>query len=127
MRILVVEDEAVNRTLLRATLSRATDARLREAGFFEATTLAEARDALAREGFDLIILDVRLPDGDGLELARETLAPGASRPRIVVLSASVLPMERDAAIEAGCDAFVAKPYRPIELLSVIEGLLPASG
>ncbi len=127
MRILVVEDEAVNRTLLRATLSRATDARLREARPFEATTLAEARDALAREGFDLIILDVRLPDGDGLELARETLAPGASRPLIVVLSASVLPMERDAAIEAGCDAFVAKPYRPIELLSVIEGLLPASG
>jgi CheY-like chemotaxis protein len=126
LRILVVEDEAMNRTLLRAVLSRATDARFRSATLIEADRLADAREIIARGGLDLILLDVRLPDGSGLELARElTASVSADRPRVLILSASVLPMERAAAIEVGCDAFLGKPYRPTELLDLLAELIPA--
>jgi two-component system KDP operon response regulator KdpE len=73
---------------------------------------------------DILLLDVRLPDGSGLDLARELVANDAARPRIVILSASVLPAERAAAIEVGCDAFLGKPYRPADLLDLLGLLAP---
>ena len=123
LRFLVVEDDSTNRLLLRAVLARAGDERVREAQVDEAPTLADARRFLAGERPDLLFLDVRLPDGDGLALARDVLSSGPGRPRLLVISASVLPAERDAAIAAGCDRFLAKPYRPHELLEAVAGLL----
>jgi len=120
--ILIVEDEAVNRALLRAILVRDDSAR-GSATIVEATCLAEARARLAERRFDIVLLDVRLPDGNGLDLARE-LAALASRPRIVVLSASVLPAERQAALDAGCDVFLGKPFAPRDLLELLDRLLP---
>lgn len=121
--LLLVEDEAPNRALLRAVLSRAGDAAVRSASILEATTLAEARDRLAEGPVDVVLLDVRLPDGSGLDLARELRDSDRGRPSIVILSASVLPMERFAAEEAGADAFLAKPYDPGELLDVLARLV----
>jgi two-component system, OmpR family, KDP operon response regulator KdpE len=126
LRILLVEDEAMNRTLMRAVLTRASDPRIRLSSLVEAETIAEAREQLARGAIDILLLDVRLPDGSGLDLARELVATGQERPRIVILSASVLPAERAAAIEVGCDAFLGKPYRPADLLDLL-GLLATSG
>lgn len=123
LRFLVVEDDSTNRLLLRAVLARAGDERIREAQVDEAPTLADARRFLAGDQPDLLFLDVRLPDGDGLDLARDILSAGAVRPRLLVMSASVLPAERDAAIAAGCDRFLAKPYRSQELLEAVVGLL----
>jgi two-component system, OmpR family, KDP operon response regulator KdpE len=122
LRILLVEDEAMNRTLMRAVLTRASDPRIRLAELVEAETLADARRHLDAGSVDILLLDVRLPDGSGLDLARELVGAGESRPRIVILSASVLPAERAAAIEVGCDAFLGKPYRPADLLDLL-GLL----
>jgi CheY-like chemotaxis protein len=122
LRILLVEDEAMNRTLMRAVLTRASDPRIRLAELVEAETLADARRHLEAGSVDILLLDVRLPDGSGLDLARELVGAGESRPRIVILSASVLPAERAAAIEVGCDAFLGKPYRPADLLDLL-GLL----
>lgn len=121
----MVEDDPTNRLLLRAVLSRASDPRIQAASVVETTTLQEARHALEASAPDLIFLDVRLPDGNGLDLAREiSMAhPDGSRPRILVLSASVLQPERDAVTDAGCDAFLGKPYRPRDLLDAIDGLL----
>ena len=125
-RILLVEDERVNRALMRAVLGRAANDRLRTAALVEAGTLREAREALASGAFDLVVLDVHLPDGAGLDLALEIRdADLVRRPRILVLSASVLPAEQEAAMTAGCDAFMAKPYRPTELLAMIEKLTSA--
>ena len=121
--LLVVEDEAPNRALLRAVLSRASDDRIRGASIVEATTLAEARAHLEAGPVDVILLDVRLPDGSGLDLARELQARAGGRPAVLILSASVLPMERFAAEEAGADAFLAKPYEPRQLLDVLTGLV----
>lgn len=116
LRVLVVEDELVNRALLRAVLQRSGSAILRDCQLVEAETLAQARESLDAQRFDLAILDVRLPDGSGLELARQLAQDHSTvRPRVVVMSASVLPAERAAAIATGCDAFLAKPFEPSEL------------
>jgi two-component system KDP operon response regulator KdpE len=128
LRILVVEDESMNRALLRAVLARSTDPRFKGATLLEADRLSSARKVMADGGVDLILLDVRLPDGSGLELARELAGgPAEGRPRIVILSASVLPMERAAAVEVGADAFLGKPYRPTELLDLLTQLAPPDG
>ena len=123
--LLLLEDEAVNRALLRAALRRTSDPLLQAARLVETTTISEARSALARERVDVALLDVRLPDGSGLDLAREIVARAdPHRPRVVVVSASVLPPQRDAALEARCDALVSKPYRPADLVETVSQLLP---
>jgi len=123
LSILSVEDEALNRALLREVLAR--DAVLRLARLVEAVSLAEARVAIASDRFDLVILDMRLPDGDGLSLARE-LHARQDRPAILVLSANVQDEHRRAATDAGADAFVGKPYRVPGLLDQIGRLLPGT-
>ena len=120
--ILFVEDEWPNRALFKATVDRAAIHRVRDATLLEATTLAEARDIVGKQRIDLIVLDVRLPDGDGLSLARD-LDEAETRPRILVLSASVLPSERAIALDAGTDAFMAKPFVPVDLVQEMADLL----
>ena len=119
LRILVVDDDPVNRSLIRAIVSRAGDPVVREATLREATTLAEARGVLARETIDILLLDVHLPDGLGLDLAAELREDGRDRPAIVALTASVLPADQQAALDAGCNAFLAKPYRAAALVATI--------
>jgi two-component system KDP operon response regulator KdpE len=124
--LLLVEDEAPNRALLRAVLGRAADRRLREATLLEAPDLATARSILAQRPVTLVLLDVRLPDGNGLAVARELRSvPPAQRPRVLILSASVLPSEREAALSAGADGFLGKPYRPADLLDRLIELIEA--
>jgi two-component system, OmpR family, KDP operon response regulator KdpE len=119
-----VEDEELNRVLLRAVLQRAPDPWLRSASLLEAVTLAQARAILTEEAIDLVLLDVRLPDGNGLDLVRE-IKSHAPDLRVVVMSASVLQEERAEAMAAGSDAFVGKPYGAGELLSTLDRVLPA--
>jgi two-component system KDP operon response regulator KdpE len=128
-RILLVEDEELNRTLVKAVLSRADVAAVRAAEVVDATNLTMARDKLAGEDIDLILLDMNLPDGNGLSLARELAAGGitpAGRPKpvVVAVTASVLPQDRTAAIEAGCDGFLDKPYAAADLVAVVARYLP---
>lgn len=120
VRVLVVEDEAANRVLIRAILDRARDPDLPSIELSEAGTLTAARAMIATEPFDMVLLDVRLPDGNGLDLATELGArPLAERPRVIVLSASVLASERAAALETGADAFLAKPFGSRELIELL--------
>jgi len=99
---------------------------LREAILIEAPDLATARSVLASHSVTLVLLDVRLPDGNGLSLARELRnRPAEQRPRVLVLSASVLPDERATALAAGADGFLGKPYRPAELVSQLIELIEA--
>jgi two-component system KDP operon response regulator KdpE len=123
-RILLVEDEAFNRDLVRAVLSRSTD--FSQAPITEAVSLADARDCLARDEFDIVLLDVQLPDGSGLTLAAELSDQRADgRPAIIILTAGVLPEQRAAALAAGCTTFLEKPYSPSRLLEVLRAQLPA--
>jgi CheY-like chemotaxis protein len=123
LRLLAVEDQPANVALLHAVLARARDTPLRDARLSVAGSLAEARAFIVREAFDIVLLDVRLPDGDGLELARD-LARAPERPRVVVLTANALPADEAAARAAGADAFIAKPYQPSALLATLRDLAP---
>jgi DNA-binding response OmpR family regulator len=121
--LLVVEDEPANRALLRAILGRSRDDRLGRPELLEAGTIADARRMLGEFAIDAVLLDVRLPDGSGLELASELGRKDGPRPRVVILSASVLPSERGAALESGADAFLGKPYAPRELVETLVNVL----
>ncbi len=118
--ILVVEDSPRNMALIRAILAR------RQYRVALAATLAEARTRIAEVTPDLILLDIRLPDGNGLDLVRELRSdPTRQGIKVLVVSASVLPADRSAVVAAGCDGFMAKPLHPAELLAEIEMNLAA--
>jgi two-component system KDP operon response regulator KdpE len=128
-KILLVEDEELNRTLVKAVLARAEIAAVRDAEVVDATSLAAAREHLHREDVDLVLLDMNLPDGNGLTLARELAAGGwpadRARPAVVAVTASVLPRDRAAAIDAGCDGFLDKPYAAADLVATVARFLPS--
>jgi two-component system KDP operon response regulator KdpE len=118
-RILLVEDNELNRSLVRAILSRTAEPRLRSADLVEAGTIEQARAVLAGpDGFDVILLDVHLPDGSGLDIARD-LADLPTRPAVVALTAAAMAREQSAAMDAGCDTFLAKPYTSADLIQTI--------
>lgn len=119
-RILLVEDEPANRALVRAILARTDRAELRGTVLDEAATIAEARSVLASHPVDIVLVDVRLPDGNGLDLATELRAHlGAGPAKVVIVSASVLPAERTNALATGADAFLAKPFDPSDLVELL--------
>jgi CheY-like chemotaxis protein len=112
--ILAIEDEPRNAALLRAILMPAGYA------LTVAATLAEARAWLNDRTPALVLLDRHLPDGDGLDLARELRASAATGViPILLVSASVLPIDREAAEEAGCAGFIDKPVRVDALLAEV--------
>ncbi len=120
LRILLVEDEPVNRALVRAIIARTDRAELDGIVLHEATTIAEARSVLASHPVDVVLVDVGLPDGSGLDLAAELRAhPGADRARVVIVSASVLPADRTSALATGADAFLAKPFGVSDLVDLL--------
>jgi two-component system KDP operon response regulator KdpE len=125
--ILLVEDEELNRALVRAILTRTKESALTGVRLVEAGSLGSARTVLATDQPNIVLLDMNLPDGSGLSLLGE-LARRAPRPRVIALTAAVLPENRAAALASGCDAFLDKPYTASALTSVLlEHLAIAAG
>jgi two-component system, cell cycle response regulator DivK len=98
---------------------------LRYRGFriLEAATGQEALDHARRDHPDVVVLDIRLPDIDGTEVSRRLRAEGFDTMTIIALSACVGQPAVGAAIESGCDAFLAKPCLPDSLVTEINRLL----
>ncbi|MFO1082175.1 MAG: response regulator [Reyranellaceae bacterium] len=91
---------------------------------FRVTTAATARDGearLKREAFDALILDLMLPDADGLDLCRRLRA--ASDIPILMLTARGEPMDRVVGLELGADDYLAKPFEPRELQARLRAIL----
>jgi len=116
LRILLVDDDPALRTLLRTTFEVA-DVDVTEA---ESADVARRRIRAARP--DVIVLDVNMPGTTGLELCAELKADPATREIPIILLTGSTGGTSSAAKTAGADAFVRKPFSPLELLSVAERL-----
>jgi two-component system phosphate regulon response regulator OmpR len=89
-----------------------------------AGTLGEGRKRLQQQGYDLLLLDLMLPDGDGLDLARELRSdPRTRRLPLFMLTARGEPMDRVVGLEIGADDYLPKPFEPRELLARLKALL----
>ncbi len=99
---LLEDDEALGRGITMALEGP-------ERAVFRAGTLAEAEEILARERFSLLILDVNLPDGSGLELLKQLRQRGDSVP-VILLTANDLELDIVAGLELGADDYITKPF-----------------
>ena len=110
MRVLIVEDDTAIATGLAATL--------RGSGYAVdvTATLALASAALRVEPFDLVLLDLSLPDGDGLDWLRQVRRTGIVMPVLIMTARDALP-DRVAGLDEGADDYVVKPFEPEELLA----------
>lgn len=120
MRLLLVED---NRQLAAMT-ARA----LVEAGYVvdHRDCLADARDILAVAAYDLVILDIGLPDGEGLELLRDLRSARSQIPVILLTARSGLD-DRILGLDAGADDYLVKPFETAELAARCRALLRRPG
>lgn len=117
-RVLVVDDDTRLREVVRYALARAG---------FEVMESSNGRDALARIGElrpDLVVLDVMMPEMDGLDLCRE-LRRGSTVP-IVFLSSRGEEVDRVLGLELGGDDYLTKPFSPRELVSRVRAVLRRS-
>ena len=99
---------------------------LRAAGFEVAAagSLTEGRERLASGAFDALVLDLMLPDGDGLDLCRELRANPRTRGLpLLMLTARGEPLDRIVGLELGADDYLPKPFEPRELLARVKALL----
>lgn len=115
-RALLVEDNAVNRLFVRKVLEKAG------MQVVEAEDGREACRRYAANKFDLVVLDMQMPVMDGYETAQALRDRGFTGP-ILALTANVLAVDRQRCMDAGCDAFLGKPIRVKQLLTVCAGLL----
>jgi two-component system, OmpR family, response regulator QseB len=116
MRILVVEDDELIATGIVAGL------RAHGMAVDRAATAAAARGALAATAFDLVILDLGLPDSDGMDLLRRW-RDGASKVPVLVLTARDALEARLAGLRGGADDYVLKPFDLDELVARVHALL----
>jgi DNA-binding response OmpR family regulator len=84
-------------------------------------SLAEGLDRLTRESADLLLLDLMLPDGSGLDLCRRLRSEGAELP-ILMLTARGDPIDRVLGLEIGADDYLGKPFEPRELVARVRAL-----
>ena len=118
-RLLLVEDDhRIRCELLEALHQEGLDTQV-------AVSLQDARAALEHQ-FGALILDLGLPDGDGLDLVRELRSAGRGVP-ILILTARDAPEQRVAGLEAGADDYVVKPFHLPELMARVRNLLRRSG
>ncbi|MGD9093036.1 MAG: ATP-binding protein, partial [Anaerolineales bacterium] len=120
LRILLAEDNAVNQKLaqrLLAKLGYQTDV---------AANGLEAIEALEDQPYDVILMDIQMPELDGLQATRQITErwTSSSRPTIIAMTASAMHSDREAALAAGMDGYITKPIRVEELISALEQATP---
>jgi DNA-binding response OmpR family regulator len=115
MRVLVVDDHADTRQLLTRSLERASY------GVKAVPSCEEAEAALEQGSFDVIVLDVMLPDGSGIDLC-ERLRVAKRQVPILLLTARGEVRDRVAGLDAGADDYLVKPFAVLELLARVKAL-----
>jgi CheY-like chemotaxis protein len=120
LRILLAEDNAMNQKVALRLLERLG---------YRADVVSnglEALEALERQPYDVVLMDVQMPRLDGLDATRRIRErwPPESRPHIIAMTANALPEDRDACFAAGMNDYVAKPIRADELATALKRSRP---
>jgi CheY-like chemotaxis protein/HPt (histidine-containing phosphotransfer) domain-containing protein len=120
LHILLAEDHATNQKLALLTLGRLG---------YRADVAAnglEALSALERQPYDVILMDMQMPEMDGLEATRRIRQawPEDSGPRIIAMTANVTKEDREACMDAGMNDYLAKPIRVDELVAALSKAVP---
>ena len=117
-KILIVEDDPMSRKLARDVL---------QAHDYETEEVTNGEEAVAKAVEmkpDLIVMDIRLPGINGLEVTRRLKSyPCTERIPIIAVTAHAMPGDEAQALEAGCQAYLPKPIRFMEFVSVVKSLL----
>ncbi len=124
LRLLLADDNAVNRKVGLALLKKLG---------YSADVVADGRQVLAaleKTGYDLVLLDVQMPELDGYEAARairerEVNEPKWTRPRMVAMTGNAMQGDREKCLEAGMDDYISKPVRIDDLVAALENWGPA--
>ncbi|MFO1281088.1 MAG: PAS domain S-box protein [Burkholderiales bacterium] len=113
LSILVAEDSAINRQVAIGVLSKLG---------YEPVVVGNGREAvdqvLARP-FDVVFMDLQMPEMDGLEAVRRIRGARVRQPRIVAMTANALQQDRESCLQAGMDDYVAKPVQPIQIQQLL--------
>ncbi|WP_261220491.1 PAS domain S-box protein [Ancylothrix sp. D3o] len=122
LRILLAEDNAVNQKVALGLLSRLG---------YRADVAAngwEVIEALDRQTYDVVLMDVQMPEMDGLEATRHILSSSYKdgRPRIVAMTANAMQGDREICLAAGMDDYISKPIRSGALIEALEKCGPVS-
>ena len=120
LRILLAEDNAVNQKVALRLLD--------QLGYRAdvASDGLEALEALERQPYDVVLMDVQMPEMDGLDASRRICErwPAEVRPRIIAMTANAMREDREACFAAGMEDYVAKPIRPNELATALSRARP---
>ena len=124
LRVLVAEDNAVNQKLAQHLLERRGHTPILVGNGREAV------DTLLRDHFDLILMDLQMPEMDGFEATASIRArereTAAARVPIIALTAHAMQGDRQRCLDAEMDGYVAKPIKPVELFEVIDRVIAAT-
>jgi signal transduction histidine kinase/ligand-binding sensor domain-containing protein/CheY-like chemotaxis protein len=118
-RILVAEDNRVNQKIIQGYLKHLKcHAKIVSSG-------RETLDALKEEPYDVLFLDIHMPEMDGIAVAQWITAnmPPEQRPTVVAVTASTFPEDRKACFDAGMDDFLSKPIRLTDLAEMLERVM----
>ncbi|OWW21069.1 response regulator [Noviherbaspirillum denitrificans] len=114
LKILVAEDNTVNQKVVQQLLAHLG---------YRADVVAngvEVLDALERQNYDVVLMDVQMPDMDGLEATRRLrVRYGDAGPRVIAMTANAMPGDREKCLSAGMDAYVSKPVELEDLRNVL--------
>lgn len=114
LKILIAEDNFINQKLTERVLAKLG---------YEPTLVANGREVLEavdREKFDLILMDVQMPDMDGLEATRIIRSSGGDQPFIVAITANAMQGDREECLDAGMDDYIPKPIKLELLVAALE-------
>jgi DNA-binding response OmpR family regulator len=123
LRVLLVEDDARLGQMVDDYLAAAGWHVVRAANLAQAHAVLGLDDAVGHgPGLDAVVLDLMLPDGDGLDLCRRLRASGSDLP-VLMLTARGDPLDRVIGLELGADDYLPKPFEPRELLARLRAIV----
>lgn len=120
LSMVYVEDDLINQTLLGAAMGMCP-----QVAFHVASSVAEGLSLIASEQPDVVLLDINLPDGSGVDMCRQLCADAVSRPALILaLSADTLPEHVEGAMQAGFDHYLSKPVEFDQLFAWMGRVAP---